>query len=488
MAKPDSFQNKFLQDIFPENWINPEPQNQYDLLVVGGGPGGMTAATIAKSYNVSVAIVEKEHFGGECLSYGCIPSKAMLRSSRVAQEIRRAKEYGLEIPKGWNVDFHAVMQRVHDLQTTISPHDSVEHFKKLGIDVFLGTGTFTRPNRLEVANKTINFKKAIIVTGTQPIQLHVPGLDQSDYLTNQTIFNLSTLPRRLVVIGGGPISCELSQAFLRFGSQVTLITHGSQLLSRDELIASKRLQEVFQNEGMQIFTQTTVQRAEKRGSEKLLYLDTTTNPLVADEILVAIGRLPTIDGLNLENAGVQSDRQKGISTNDYLQTSNPNIYAAGDVTSVYKFTHISKELSKIAVTNALYGNQQKSSSLIIPWCTYTDPEIAHIGVSEEEAKKQGIAIETTMIEMAEVDRAILDGETIGFAKLLVKENSDQIIGSTIMAAHAGDMISEVCVAMNSESGLTALSRAIHPFPTQAQILRSAAETVLKRRKSMQKVT
>ncbi|MFI5344089.1 MAG: mercuric reductase [Chlamydiales bacterium] len=480
----ENFQRRFKQDIFPPNWVNPRPTEIYDLLVLGGGPGGMTAATIAKSLGAThVALIEKEHLGGECLSYGCIPSKALLRSSRLAQEIRQAADYGLEISNGWRVNFQAVMQRVLGMQTVISPHDSADHFKHLGIDVFLGTGHFIGPNQLTVGNQTIHFKKAIIATGTQPIPLNIPGLEYSDYLTNQNIFNLSKLPPRLAVIGAGPISCELSQAFLRFGSQVILVTHGSNLLTKDDPIAAERLKNIFEKEGMRIFTHSNLIQVKKKGNEKILYLDSHPEPIIVDEILVGIGRMPVVEGLGLDNAGVAYDRKMGISTNAYLQTSNPNIYAAGDATSPYKFTHIAKELSTLAVANALNGNQEKSSSLIIPWCTYTDPEIAHIGLNEETAKKLGIPVETIVIEMADVDRAILDGQTTGFVKLIVKENHDQIIGATVMAAHAGDMLSEVCVAMNSENGLSALLKSIHPFPTQAQILRTAAQTLLNKRHS-----
>ncbi len=480
----EEFNRKFRQDIFPSNWVNPQPVDQYDLLILGGGPGGMTAAILAKTFNVRVALVEKEHLGGECLSYGCIPSKALLRCSRVAQTVRQAADYGVEIPEGWSVNFNAVMQRVHCLQTTISPYDSAAHLKKLGIDVFLGAGHFTGPNKLEVHNQTIKFKKAVIDTGTQPAPLNIPGLDQADYWTNQNIFTMPTLPKRLGMIGGGPICCELAQAFLRFGSQVFLVTHAQNLLPRDDLMATERLQEIFEQEGMKIFAQSQVQRVEKKGNEKILYLDNTSEPIVVDEIFAAIGRIPFTEGLGLENAGISYDKKKGILTNDYLQTSNADIYAAGDVTSQYKFTHISKELSIKAVVNALNGNQEKKSALIVPWCTYTDPEVAHVGLSEQEAKKQGISVEIVTVDMSEVDRAILDGETTGFVKLLVRENSDQIVGATLMAAHAGDMISELTVAMHGEKGLEALSQAIHPFPTQAQVLRTAAETILKKRHSL----
>jgi pyruvate/2-oxoglutarate dehydrogenase complex dihydrolipoamide dehydrogenase (E3) component len=480
----ENFQRRFKQDIFPPDWVNPKPAEQYDLLVLGGGPGGMTGAYIAKSLGARVALVEKEHLGGECLNYGCIPSKAFLRSSRLAQEIRNALNYGVEIPQAWKVDFKKVMQRVYDLQTTLSPYDSAAYWKSLGIDVFLGTGRFTATNKVEVANQTIQFKKAIISTGTQPILLNVHGLDSSDYFTNQNIFSISTLPPRLGVIGGGPISCELSQGFLRFGSQVVLITHGERLLPKDDLLAAERIKNIFEKEGMKVFIQSNVVRVEKKGKEKILYLDTHKEPVVVDEILIGIGRKPVVDGMDLENAKVTYDKKTGISVNEYLQTSNPDIYAAGDVASPYKFTHMSVALNKMAAANALNGNREKSQALIVPWCTFTDPEIAHIGLNEEGAKNQKIAVESVTVEMKNVDRAILDGETTGFVKLLVKENSDQIVGGTIMATHAGEMISELGAAMNGEKGLKALLNTIHPFPTQASVLQIAAEAILTKRKEL----
>ena len=384
----------------------------------------------------------------------------------------------LKFQETWKVDFGAIMKRVHRLQAVLSPHDAALHFKQLGIDVFLGEGHFTGSNQLEVGGQRINFKKALIVTGTQPIPLEIQGLNASDYHTNQTIFELSVLPKRLGVIGGGPISCELSQAFLRFGSEVTLITSDKYLLPKDDREASKRLRESFEKEGMRILTETRVQRVEKNGAEKILYVN-DDQKIVVDEILVAIGRAPAVEGLNLEQAGVDYDVHHGIQTNEYLQTTNLDIYAAGDVTSKYKFTHISVELSAMAVKNALRGEHEKKSALHVPWSTFTDPEIAHIGVTNEVSSS-----ETALVEMANVDRAIVDEETVGFVKLQVKAYTDQIASATIMATHAGDMIAQVGIAMASKNGLTALAEAIHPFPTQSQSVRMAAQTILNQRETV----
>lgn len=474
----DEFNRALLKNVFPEGWKNPKPAPVYDLIVIGGGPGGMTAATVALGMKARVAIVEKSHFGGECLNVGCIPSKALLRSSRLAAEIRDAAEWGIKVPKGWSVDFEAVMRRVRRLRSEISVSDKVMHFKQLGADIFLGAGRFSGPNTLDVGGLALSFKKAIIATGTQPVSLDVPGLQEVGYLTNQTVFNLTHLPRRLAVIGGGPISCELAQAFARFGSEVTLITRGSHLLPKDDTAASDKLLSILKKEGMQVVFNSQLQRCEKKGKEKVLYLDSQKKSIAVDEILIAIGRMPAVQDLGIEQAKVHFDAHKGIITDDFLQTSNPDIYAI-DVSARYNFTHISIDLAKIAVHNSLTGAHEKRSSLIIPWCTFTDPEIAHIGYGEKDAEAKGIAVQSFTVDLTENDRAILDSETSGFVKIWVKEGTDQMIGATIMARHAGDMISEISAAMASQKGLAHIAQGIHPFPTQAEILRRVAEAGLK---------
>ncbi len=471
----DAFNQKRMKDVFPGDWKNPSPKKIYDLVVIGVGPGGMTAATVAAGLHADVAIVEMEHFGGECFNVGCIPSKALLRSSRIAAHVRDAAEFGIDVPKGWRVNFPAVLQRVRKLQSLLSPNDSPLHFKGLGIDVFLGAARFIDASTIEVGKHKLHFKKAIIATGTRPVIPDVPGLEEAGYMTNQTVFNLTALPSRLAVIGAGPHGCALSQAFLRFGSDVTLVTRGTSLLPRDDALATKSLQQVLKKEGMKIRFKTQLQRVEKKGKEKVLHFDSGKS-LVVDDILIAIGRAPNVENLGLEMAGVVFDLKEGVAASDTLQTSNPKVYVVGDAGTQYKFAHISMEMGKMAVENALNGGNQKRSSLVIPWCTYTDPEIAHIGLLEKEA---GTDVETRLMELQHTERAVLDGETVGFVKIQTRAGTDQILGATIMATHAGDMISELAVAMAGKKGVASLARAIHPFPTQAEAIRNDAAALLK---------
>jgi pyruvate/2-oxoglutarate dehydrogenase complex dihydrolipoamide dehydrogenase (E3) component len=477
-SRAQDYKQEVLNHVFPSDWKNPKPKSVYDLIVIGGGPGGMTAAGTALGLNATVAIVEKQHFGGECFNVGCIPSKAFLRSSKCVAEIQNAADYGIEVQKGWKVNFPAVMQRVRRLQSGLAPNDSAERFKKLGADVFLGEAHFKDANTIEVGGETLRFKKAMIATGTTPVIPDIEGLEKAGYLTNQTVFDTTSLPPRLAVIGAGPIGCELSQAFLRFGSQVTLITRGKNVLPRDDSTACERLQKVLEKEGMQILFHTQVKRVEKKGKEKILYLD-NGKELTAEEILIGVGRLPAVEGLDLEKAGVKYDIKNGIASDDFLQTSNPNIYSVGDVGSRYKFTHMSVELAKLAVQNALKDGHAKKSSLVVPWSTYTDPEVAHVGLQEREAQEKGIALQTFIIEMKDTDRAVLDGETVGFVKIHAHVDTGQILGGTIMAKHAGEMISELTTAIAGQKGIAAIAEAIHPFPTQAEAIRADAIGLVK---------
>ena len=329
---------------------------------------------------------------------------------------------------------------------------------------------------MAVGDQTLRFRKAIIAAGARAVHPEIPGLAEAGYRTNETVFNLTELPRRLAVIGGGPIGCELAQAFRRLGSEVTIVQRG-RFLPREDEEAAALLARTFQAEGIRVLLETSPVRVESAGSGKRLVLETPEGEqsIEVDEILIGAGRQPNVAGLELEKAGVDYDPRRGVQVDDFLRTTNRDIYAAGDICLNWKFTHAADAAARIAVQNALFLGRKRLSALTMPWCTYTDPEIAHVGLYEQEAQDKGIETDTYRVDLEGLDRAITDGETEGFVKILVKKGTDQILGATIVAAHAGDLISEISVAMAAKAGLGTLSGVIHPYPTQAEAIKRAAD-------------
>ncbi len=424
-----------------------------------------------------MALIEKDRLGGDCLNYGCVPSKALLRLARAAAEARRADSFGVRLQEPIDIDFAAVMQRMRRLRAEISRHDSAARFRALGVDVFLGAARFTGPDSIEVGEQTLRFARAVLATGTRPARLDLPGLDAVGYLTNETVFDLTELPRRLVVVGAGPIGCELGQAFRRLGSEVHLVQRGSSLLGKEEPEARSLLRNQLEREGVRLHLGVRAVGAERIDGQTCFLIQGEGEPvrLPADAILVAVGRQANVEDLGLEQAGVAYDRL-GVKVDDFLRTTNRRIYAAGDVCSSYKFTHAADAMARIVLRNALlfdrlFFGRGRLSRLVIPWCTYTDPEIAHVGLTAHQAEEQRIAIRSYRQDLAEVDRAVLDGETGGFAMIHVHQGSDRLVGATIVAAHAGEMIGEVVLAMTHELGLSALAQTIHCYPTQVEVLR-----------------
>lgn len=473
----DEYNAELVANVHPPNWVNPEPARRYNLVVIGAGTAGLVTAAAAASLGAKVALIEKNLMGGDCLNVGCVPSKSIIRSSRVVADVRRAHEFGVRVPRGMEVDFPAVMERMRRIRARISHHDSAARFRELGVDVFLGEGRFSSPNTIDVAGKRLRFKKAVIATGARAVEPQIPGLAEAGYLTNETVFSLTERPRRLAIIGGGPIGCEMAQTFCRLGSEVTLVEMSSQLLTREDPDAAHILTDVFRREGVDVRLRTRLARVALTNGGKELHLETEGkhNRIVVDEILVGAGRAPNVEGLNLEAVGVTYDPRKGVLVNDRLQTTNPRIYAAGDICLPYKFTHTADATARIVIQNALFLGRKKLSALTIPWCTYTDPEIAHVGLSEKDARQRGIAVDTFVVPMSEVDRAITDGEEEGFVKITVKKGTDKILGAIIVARHAGEMINEITLAMVKNVGLGSLSSVIHPYPTQAEAIRKAAD-------------
>lgn len=475
----DEYNATLIANVHPPDWQNPEPAPRYNLVVVGAGTAGLVTAAGAAGLGAKVALVERHLLGGDCLNVGCVPSKCMIRSARVSGDLAVAAALGVQVSAGIAVDFSAVMERMRRLRARISHHDSVHRFhEQLGVDVFLGEGRFTGPDTVAVEDKTLRFKKAVIATGARAAHPPIPGLAEAGFLTNETVFSLTERPQRLAIIGGGPIGCEFAQAFRRLGCAVTIVEMEPQFLLREDPDAAALLLTVLQREGIDVRLNTTLKKVTLSGQDKHLHVESAGQQaiLTVDAILVGVGRVPNVEGLNLEAVGVQYDKKKGVVVNDRLQTTNPRIYAAGDICMDYKFTHVADAAARVVIQNSLFLGRKKLSTLTIPWCTYTDPEIAHVGLSGRDAEKQGIAVQTFLVPMPEVDRAVVDGEEEGFVKIHVKKGTDQILGATIVARHAGEMINEITLAMTKKIGLGTLATVIHPYPTQAEAIRKAADT------------
>jgi pyruvate/2-oxoglutarate dehydrogenase complex dihydrolipoamide dehydrogenase (E3) component len=475
---PEDAHNRVLQqNVHPPTYTNPDPAPRYNLVVIGAGTAGLVTAAGAAGLGARVALVERHFLGGDCLNVGCVPSKCVIRSSRVVGDLREAAAFGIHVPDGVRVDFAAVMERMRKLRARLSHHDSVERFTSLGVDVFLGDGRFTGPDTVQVDGKTLRFKRAVVATGARAVEPPIPGLAETGYLTNETVFDLTERPRRLAVIGGGPIGCELAQAFRRLGSEVVLFHDAGHILNREDADAVEILQKAFVCEGIRLVLDSDIGRVTRQGAEKVLHFRAgrEAGEVAVDEILVGAGRAPNVEGLGLDAVGVAYDRTRGVRVDDHLRTTNSRIYAAGDVCMDWKFTHAADFAARIVLQNALFKGRRKLSALTMPWCTYTDPEIAHVGMYERDAAERGIELDTFVVPFGEVDRAIADGEEDGFVKVHVKKGTGRILGATIVARHAGEMIGEVTLAIVAGLGLEALANVIHPYPTQAEAIRKAGD-------------
>jgi pyruvate/2-oxoglutarate dehydrogenase complex dihydrolipoamide dehydrogenase (E3) component len=477
IAPNDAHNKTLLANVHPPDWVNPEPAPCYNLVVIGGGTAGLIAAAGAAGLGAKVALVERHLMGGDCLNVGCVPSKGVIRASRALFDARNGDTFGVRGGDAIGFDFSGAMERMRRVRAEISHHDSARRFRdELGIDVFIGQGCFAGTDCVEVDGEKLVFKKAAICTGARAASPPIPGLMETGYLTNETVFSLTELPPRLAVIGAGPIGCELAQSFARFGSRVTLIEHDPQILGREDRDAAEILHTTFVREGIALQLGVEILGVERRDSDKVLSVERAGErfEVIVDEILVGVGRVPNIEGLDLEKAGIHYDKS-GVTVSDTLQTTNQRVYAAGDVCFPYKFTHTADALARLLIANALFKGCQKTTGLTIPWCTYTDPEIAHVGMYEQEALDKGLEVTTLTVPLSEVDRAVLDGETDGFARVHLKKGSDRILGATIVARHAGEMINEFSLAITNDLGLGAIARTIHPYPTQAEVVKKLAD-------------
>ncbi|MEY2985207.1 MAG: hypothetical protein RLZZ568_1824 [Cyanobacteriota bacterium] len=479
----DEQDQRLIRHVHPPDWRPPQPPACYDLIVIGAGTAGLVVAAGAAGLDIGlkIALVEKKLLGGDCLNFGCVPSKCLIRSSRAIANLQKAIAYGIDVQGVVKADFGAVMARMRRIRADISHHDSVQRLTALGVDVFLGAATFTSNHSVRVEAQTLNFKKAVIATGARAYIPPIEGLADAGFLTNETVFSLTTLPTSLAIIGGGPIGCELAQALQRLGTQVTLLHNQGQLLSKEDPEAAAIVQQALARDGVVIITAAKLERVTLTETGKCITYQTASGrkTLTVAEIFVGAGRSPNVSGMGLEAIGIDYDARQGIRVNDYLQTSLANIYAAGDVSSNWQFTHAADAAARIVIKNMFFSpwglGRQRLRDLIMPRVTYTDPEIAQVGMEEASANQDNIAYQTITIPLTNVDRAITDGETEGFLKLLYKANSDQIIGATIVASHAGEMISEITTAIVGKVGLGQLSTVIHPYPTQAEAIKKAAD-------------
>jgi len=478
----DKYNQQLISYVHPPDWQNPTPHGKYDLVVIGAGTAGLVVAAGAAGLDLGlkVALVERHLMGGDCLNFGCVPSKAVIRSAKVIGEMLKAPDLGVNVDDV-TVDFPKVMARMRKLRAGISHHDSATRFQNLGIDVFLGEARFLRGSAIEVDGQKLAYKKAVIATGARAVTPKIEGIDEVGFFTNETIFSLTTLPPRLAVIGGGPIGCELAQTFHRLGSKVSLIHKYPHLLNKEDEEAAKIIEDTLMREKVNLILSAQPIRMENTEEGKKIYYrsDRGEDSVIVDEILMGAGRAPNVEGLNLEAVGVEYDNRRGVVVNDFLQTTNSKIFAAGDICSKFKFTHTADAMARIVIKNTLFSpfglGKSKFSDLVIPWVTFTDPEIAHVGIYAHDAEDKGIEYNVIKVLFNGVDRAIVDGEEEGFVKIIHSKGSDKILGATIVASHAGEMISEITAAMVNGVGLNGLSSVIHSYPTQADAIKKAAD-------------
>ncbi len=477
LISPADEHNQRLADyIDPARLTAPRPAQRYNLVVIGAGTAGLVTAAGAAGLGAKVALIERRLMGGDCLNYGCVPSKALLSAARAVAQVREASRFGAHVEGETRVDFASIMERMRRVRAELAVNDSVARFAGLGVDVFAGEGRFVGRDQLQVGDQLLRFRRAVIATGARAAAPSILGFAEVDYLTNETVFSLTALPRRLAVIGAGAVGCELAQAFRRFGATVTVFEVASRILPREDADAAERIHQALCGDGVEILTGTSIARIVRDGAAKVIYFEHqgVAREAAVDALLMGTGRAPNVEHLGLETVGVEYDRN-GIRVDDFLRTTNPCIYAAGDICTPHKFTHVADAMARIVIRNALFFGRARMSALTIPRCIYTDPEIVQVGLTPDEAADRGIKTRTFVQEMAHVDRAVIDGETEGFVKVHVVERSDRIVGATIVARHASEMISELTFAISHKVGLGAIANLIHPYPTQAEAIKKLGD-------------
>mmetsp|Transcript_8373 Transcript_8373/g.14472 ORF Transcript_8373/g.14472 Transcript_8373/m.14472 type:complete len:736 (+) Transcript_8373:28-2235(+) len=475
----DEHNIKLLDNVHPPNHVDPTPQKTYNMVVIGAGAGGLVTAVGSVGMGAKVALIERHLLGGDCLNVGCVPSKCLLRCAKAVKDAKNGGEFGVRVKGEVEVDFGAIMERMRRIRASIAPVDSVKRVSSLGVDVFIGEAKFGSKNTVIVNGQTLKFAKACIATGGRAALPPIKGLDKVSYLTNASLFNLTEQPKRMGIIGAGAIGCEMAQAFARFGTKVYLFARSDHIMTREDPDGALIIEQSLLDDGVILKTGFTYEEIQQKSDgDKAISiigkLNGLTEKIEVDQLLVSTGRVPNVEGLNLEGAGVKYNKRDGVLVSDTLQTSNSNVYAAGDICSVFKFTHMADAHARIVIKNALFFGSAKASALTLPWCTYTEPELAHVGLYESDMEEKGIKYTTFRRDFDDVDRAITDGQTEGFVKVHVEKGTDKIIGATIVGEHAGDMISELTLAMVGGVGLGTIANVIHPYPTQADAIRHAA--------------
>ncbi|MEE4358608.1 MAG: FAD-dependent oxidoreductase [Desulfococcaceae bacterium] len=456
----------------------PKPATfDYNLVVIGAGAAGLVTSYIAAAVKARVALIEKHKMGGDCLNTGCVPSKALIRSAKILSYVRRAGEFGFQEGR-MDFDFAQVMERVQEIIRKIEPHDSIERYRGLGVECIQGEARIRSPYTVEVNGRTLTTRSIVIATGARPFIPPIPGLDKINYLTSDNVWNLRTLPRRLIVLGGGPIGCEMTQAFARLGSEVSQVEMFPRIMGREDPEISHMMKKQFEKEGIRVLTEHRAKELRAEGGEKILICDYKGEEvrIPFDEILVAVGRAANSKGFGLEELGVEIRPNGTVTANELLQSSFPNIFCAGDVAGPYQFTHTAAHQAWYASVNALFGSFKtfKADYSVIPWATYTDPEVARVGLNESEAREKGIDYEVSLYGIDDLDRAVCDSEDHGLVKVLTRPGRDAILGVTIAGSHAGDIISEYVLAMRNKIGLNKILGTIHIYPTLAEANKYAA--------------
>lgn len=441
----------------------------YNLIVIGGGAAGLVSSYIASAVKAKVLLVEKNKMGGDCLNYGCVPSKAIIKTASVLDTIKKASSHGIKTGDV-QFNFEDAMKRVHDKIKAIEPHDSVERYTNLGVDCIVGNAKLIDKHTVKIDGKIHTGKNIIIATGAQPFIRNIDGIENSNYLTSETIWELKKLPKEFVIIGGGPIGCELAQTFARLGSNVTIINRGNSIMSNFDNDVIDVVETTFKNENINIINNAKIENINNNE------INVNGQKIPFDNILIATGRMPRVENFGLEQIGIKTNKNKTIKVNQFLQTSVKNIYACGDVAGPYQFTHTAAHQAWYACVNSLFGfiKKFKVNYDIIPFCTFTDPEVSQVGISENYAIENNIKYDVYKYGIDDLDRAIVDSNDIGFVKVITKKNSDKILGVTIVGVHAGEIISEFIIAMKHNIGLNSILGTIHIYPTYSEANKYAA--------------